>query len=567
MGRRLTTLTPNIWDAVALVIVFGVFAAIAWGSGDFTAPLIPDAKTAISLEPANLPGYALATTLRMFIALFFSLLFTFIVAPLAAKNKHFEKVIIPFIDFMESIPILGFLAVAYIFFTQLFPNSRLGPECAAIFVIFTSQVWNMTLSLYQSLCTTPKDLIEVGNAFNLSFWQKFWRIEIPFALPGLLWNMMMSMSAGWFFIVFSEAIFIANQEILLPGIGSYISVAINNADLNAIGYAIATMFVVILIYDQILFRPLLSWSEKFKADLTTGEEYGSWFYALLAKTKLLKHLSQLLKACSEKISIPISFKAPSIPANIQSVCNRIAISIWNGMILIIAIVACGYILQFISATISLNEMFYVLYLGLITAAKVTILIIIASIIWIPVGVWAGRIPAVRRMLQPLVQLFAAFPANVFYPLAVILILKYQLNVEIWTMPLMILGTQWYILFNVIAGAASIPKEIIHAGKSMNLKGRLWWQRLILPAIFPYYITGAMTAAGGCWNASIAAEVVSWGDNKLIATGIGSYITQYTEAGDMPRIVLGIAIMSLYVIMINRLVWHKLYLMAEERFRI
>lgn len=521
--------------------------------------------------PSALPGYAANTVLRMFIALFCSLLFTLIVAPIAAKYHQAEKLLIPVIDILQSIPILGMLSITVVGFIRLFPNSLLGPECAAIFAIFTSQVWNMTLSFYQSLRTTPKEFYETSAMFHLSFWQQFWRIEVPFAIPGLLWNTMISMSAGWFFVVAAEAISVANQNIMLPGIGSYISVAISQANLTAIFYAILAMFIVILLYDQLLFRPLLTWAERF--NMTEIEDSldapRSWVYSLLTKTRWLQYINDALDVAREFILNPprpdfVAGLKLSLPAA-RPLYTQIAIWMWNILLIAGVLSAVFFLWSFITNTISFDEIAQVLYLGAITAAKVAILVILASVIWIPIGVWVGLRPSARQVVQPITQFLAAFPVNLIYPIAVTGILYFHLNLEIWTMPLMILGTQWYILFNVIAGATAIPKDLRLVAKNFGVSRWLWWKRLALPAIFPYYVTGSMTAAAGCWNASIVAEVLEWGDHKLIATGLGSYISRYTTVGDFPRIALGIAVMCFFVLLINHLVWRKLYNFSAERF--
>ena len=565
-NRSLAAIAPNVWDLIILTIVFGMLAAIGWGASQMTSPYRIGEQIQISLSPSMLPKYAVSTVLRMFIAMFFSLLATFTLAPLAAKNKHAEKFIIPFIDIMQSIPVLGMLSITVVGFIHLFPNSLLGPECAAIFAIFTSQAWNMILSLYQSLRTVPGDLREAAKVYRLSAWQTFWRVEVPHGTPGLLWNTMMSMSAGWFFVVLSEAISVANQEITLPGIGSYISKAMMQSDLEAMGYAIVTMFIVILIYDQLLFRPLLAWSEKFKAEIDDeGLNYESWFFDLLAKTKLLKKTEKFFAKILELfINIrKIKYKPKKI--HIQNDFSNIITIFWNLLVIISVIGGLWILVYIVHNSITITEIIYVINLGLITAIKVIILIILASFIWIPIGVWIGMHPKASKFFQPLIQFLAAFPANFFYPIAVLFILKYDLNKELWTAPLMILGTQWYILFNVIAGASEIPKDTRLAAKNFGVYGLLWWQKIILPSIFPYYITGAMAAAGGCWNASIVAEFVQWGEETIVSTGLGSYITEFTREGDFPRIALGIGVMCLYVMLLNRLIWQKLYDMAEKRF--
>ncbi|HQZ87842.1 MAG TPA: ABC transporter permease subunit [Gammaproteobacteria bacterium] len=559
-------LKPNLWDIIAFIIILGVLGALAYAANQMQLPYNVG-EIEISLSPTKLPEYAVNTVLRMFIALFFSLLFTFIVAPLAAKNKQAEKLLLPLLDILQSVPILGMLSITIVLFIQLFPNSYLGPECAAIFAIFTSQVWNMTLSFYQSLRTVPKEYIETANMFHLSPWQRFWKIEVPYAIPGLLWNTMVSISAGWFFVVASEAISVSNQNIMLPGIGSYINIAITHANLPAIFYAILAMFIVILIYDQLLFRPLLSWAARFEAkDIDDTEVNRAWFYELLIKTRLLKIITNFADFI---IDFFLNSRYCRLPKKefiaISPLTSRLAVLCWNTILVVGTLCSILYLWRFIAGIITLSEIQHVFYLGAITALKVTVLIILASIIWVPIGVWIGLHPNARQIIQPITQFMAAFPVNLIYPLAVTGILYFHLNIEIWSTPLMILGTQWYILFNVIAGASTIPKDLQYVTQNFKVKHWLWWKRLALPSIFPYYVTGAMTAAGGCWNASIVADVLQWGNHKLIATGLGSYISQYTTIGDFPRIALGIGVMCFYVLVINRLIWRKLYNFAASRF--
>jgi NitT/TauT family transport system permease protein len=558
----------NLWDFISFIIILTILAAFTMAASQMHTPYQVGKPLEISLVPTALPGYAIHTVLRMFIALFCSLLFTFIIAPLAAKNKQAERLIIPLIDILQAIPILGVLSITVVFFIQLFPQRLLGPECAAIFAIFTSQVWNMILSFYQSLRTIPKELQETAAIFHLSAWQRFWRIEVPYAIPGLLWNITVSMSAGWFFVVASEAISVANQNIMLPGIGSYISVAITNSDLSAILNSILTMLIVTIIYDQCFFRPLLTWAKRFNntENIEDTPAFHSWIYYLFAKTRWCKTLSLWFSTISEVI---LNFPCPHFPkielTIIKSSYGYVITWLWNLLLWAGLLIAILFLGKFITKAVSITEIQHVFYLGAITGFKVIILVLISSLIWVPVGTWIGLNPKASTIIQPLIQFLAAFPINLIYPFAVTVILYFQLNIEIWSTPLMILGTQWYILFNVIAGAGAIPKELLLVTKNFSVKRSLWWKRLALPAIFPYYITGSMAAAAGCWNASIVSEVLEWGKYKLIATGLGSYISQYTTIGDFPRIALGIAVMCFYVLFINRLVWQKLYNFAAARF--
>lgn len=563
-----TRLYPNYWDMLALLLVLAVIALFAWYAKQMSTPYQLGEIIPISLNPRVLPLYAARTVVRMLIALFFSLLFTFIFGTWAAKSKRAERIIIPTIDILQTVPILGFLSVAIAGFIGLFPGTMLGPECAAIFAIFTSQAWNMALGFYQTVRSVPSEVREASLMFHLSPWQRFWRIDVPFSMPGLLWNTMASMSAGWFFVVASEAITVSNQEILLPGIGSYIAVAIQHANLQAIIYAIITMFIVIIIYDQLLFRPLVAWSEKFKAEQQAGEQISeSWMIDLFRRTRLLRLLGHRIAHLFDlfvnikylRLSDAVAEDQP--PSPYEKWFNYG----WNIIILILAISALIFVLKFIHRNLSVAEVIHVFFLGLITTFRVVVLIILASLIWVPIGIWIGLRPKVAQIAQPIAQILAAFPANLFYPFIVIFIVTYHLNPNIWLTFLMILGAQWYILFNVIAGASTLPKDLLHVVDNLGVTGWLRWTRLLLPGVLPYYITGAITAAGGAWNASIVAEVASWGHTKLIAAGLGAYITQYTTEGNFARIALGIGMMCLLVLTFNRLLWRPLYVYAENRF--
>jgi NitT/TauT family transport system permease protein len=551
-----------------IILIFSVLFFLGWAGSQMATPYQLGDQIPISLAPSNLPFYALRTVLRLFIALIFSILFTFIVGALAAKNRRAEQIIIPAIDILQSIPVLSFLSITVTGFIHLFPNSLLGPECASIFAIFCAQVWNMTFGFYQSLKTLPHDLKEVSSMFRLSAWQRFWKVEVPFSMSSLLWNMMISMSASWFFVVLSEAISVAHQNIRLPGVGSYIALAIAQKDLHAVGYAILTMVIVIFLYDQILFRPLIAWSEKFKVEQSPDDsEYQSWLIDLIRGSRLMKRVTKALNVFTDsfvnarwlRISEPRAVK--EINFKRQKRLDRL----WGTLVLLLIVLGSWALLRFILAELKVSDILHVFLLGAATGTRVIVLIILSSIVWIPVGVWIGLRPRIAQRIQPVIQFVAAFPANLFYPLFVIAIVKFNLSVEIWVTPLMILGTQWYILFNVIAGASSIPRDLYLAADNFGLKGWNWWKRLALPGIFPFYITGAITAAGGAWNASIVAEWVSWGNVTLKATGLGEYIQASTTAGDFPKIALGTAMMCVYVLAFNHLIWRPLYRLAEERF--
>jgi NitT/TauT family transport system permease protein len=567
-------LRPNYWDIVALPMVLGLIALAAWGGMAMGAHYQIGEVLPISLDPWRLPAYALRTVLRMAAALVASLLFSLAYAALAAKSRTAEKILIPVLDILQSVPILGFLSITVTGFIALFPGRLLGVECAAIFAIFTSQAWNMTFSLYQSLRTVPSELIEAARMYHLSTWQRFWRLEVPHGIPALVWNMMMSVSGGWFFVVASEAITVSGQSIMLPGIGSYIATAINERNLGAIGYAVLVMLVVIILYDQLLFRPLLAWSQKFKGDPTGDEDnVRPWFLIVMQRAQFFDLLQSGVLTLNRGVDnvLTVLGRRWTVPAWRARGESAVAASWFERgfdlALLIATLASIAWMVRFIHETVSLGEIGWTFVLGAITAVRVLVLIVVASLIWVPIGVWIGLRPQIADRAQPVVQFLAAFPANLFFPAAVVLILTFNLNPEIWLSPLMILGTQWYILFNVIGGTISLPAELRLAASNLGVRRWLWWRRVMLPAIFPAYVTGAVTAAGGSWNASIVSEIVQWGDTTLTATGLGAYIAQTTAAGDAARITLGIGVLCLYVLAFNRLLWRRLYNLAAERLRL
>ena len=566
--RRLPRL--GVWDAVAVALAVGLLAALAAASHGIAAPL-PASGAAITLDPWALPGYALRTALRMLVALALSLLFTLIYATAAAKSRRAEIVLVPILDVLQSVPILGFISVTVTFFLSLTPGRTLGAEFAAIFAIFTSQAWNMAFSFYQSLRTIPTELTEASYSLRLGPWMRFWKLEVPFAMPALIWNMMMSMSGGWFFVVASEAISVGNTTIALPGVGSYIGLAIEQRNLAAIGYAVLAMLVVILVVDQLLFRPLIAWADRFRfVQETEAAPPDSWVLTTLRRSRLVEWLVTpvgRLWAWSYHAAPKGRERMPLPPQ--QVVRRRLGAPdlAWRAAVLVGLTWVVWQIVRYVLSGVAPAEVLTPVIAGGLTLVRVMVLIALASLIWVPVGVWLGLRPKAARIAQPIAQFLAAFPANLLFPVAVSAIVALRLDPDIWLSPLMVLGTQWYILFNVIAGASTLPTELRDIGTSLHVRGWLWWRKVALPAVFPFYMTGALTASGGSWNAAIVAEVATWGDKTLRAHGLGAYIADATTAGDFHRIVLGIAVMSLYVLILNRAFWRPLYLFAERKFRL
>jgi NitT/TauT family transport system permease protein len=555
------------WDVLAFIVVMGLIAFLGETSRGLFAPLSQLDVTPLSLDPVHLPEYAARTTFRMIAGLFLSLVFTLTYATWAAKSERAGKILVPILDILQSVPILGFISVTAVFFLSLAPGRVLGAEFVAIFAIFTSQAWNMAFSFYQSLRTIPVELTEAAESFRLSPWMRFWQLEVPFGMPALIWNMMMSMSGGWFFVVASEAVVVGHTTFALPGVGSYIALAIAQKNLIAIGWAILTMLIVILLYDQLLFRPLVAWVDRFRVEQEPGARVpDSWALTMMRRSRLITaatvafHSAVLWTSRAVKRS-----DAPVIAVSTRP--KRSFDLLWVSLVAAAVVLGLWHIVAVLLANTSWREALQVSGLALLTMLRVFVLITLASLIWVPIGVWVGMRPRATQIVQPIAQFMAAFPANLLFPIAVYGIVAWKLNPDIYLSPLMILGTQWYILFNVIAGASAIPTEMRYVAANFKVTGWLWWRKVALPAVLPFYVTGAITASGGSWNAAIVAELASWGDTQVQARGLGSYIAEATTAGDFHRIVLGIGMMSLFVVVINRLFWRPLYYYAERKYRL
>jgi len=554
------------WDVLAFIVVIGLIVFLGETSRGLFAPLAQLQQTPLSLDPARLPEYAARTTFRMLAALFLSLVFTLTYATWAAKSERAGKLLVPILDILQSVPILGFISITVVFFMSLAPGRVLGAEFAAIFAIFTSQAWNMAFSFYQSLRTIPVELTEAAASFRLSPWMTFWQLEVPFGMPALIWNMMMSMSGGWFFVVASEAISVGHTTVALPGVGSYIALAIANKDLGAIGWAIATMLIVILLYDQLLFRPLVAWVDRFRVEQEPGVRVPqSWALTMMRRSRLVQAATVAFHAAVLWTSRAV--KRTDAPLAEEAPAKRRSLDLlWVSLIVAALVLGLWHIVVVLIRQTPLHEAAQVCGLAFLTMLRVFILIALASVIWVPIGVWVGMRPRAAQFVQPVAQFMAAFPANLLFPIAVSGIVAWKLNPDIFLSPLMILGTQWYILFNVIAGASMIPAEMRYAAANFRVTGWLWWRKVALPAVLPFYVTGAITASGGSWNAAIVAEIATWGDTQVEAKGLGAYIAEATTAGDFHRIVLGIGTMSLFVVIINRVFWRPLYYYAERKFR-
>jgi NitT/TauT family transport system permease protein len=511
----------------------------------------------------------------MLIAFAAALVFTFVYGYIAAKNVHARKVMLPLLDILQSVPVLGFLSVTVTGFLALFPGSLLGVECASIFAIFTAQAWNMTFGFYHSLITIPPELQEAASVYKLNRWQRFSKLELPSSAIGLMWNSMMSFGGGWFFVAQSEAISVLNKNIKLPGLGSYMATAVEAGDGRAALYAIVAMMLTIVAMDQLVWRPLVAWAEKFKLEQTEGKHSPtSWMLNFLRRSYLLEwladHLGRAMGRFSEQASVVGSDIANRISGQMPTPLKlSLRVAAWLAALAGLGwlIVSALDIARQIRTEMTGTEMLRVLWLGVLTLARVAAMSVLATLIWTPIGVWIGLRPRVARIAQPLAQIAASFPVNMTFPFIVGFFIATHTSIDVGSVLLMALGTQWYILFNVTAGAMAIPSDLREAAALFGLRSWRLWKTLIIPAIFPFWVTGALTATGGAWNASIVAEVASWGDQKLVADGLGAYIAQVTEKGDQPAIYFSILVMALFVVVINRVLWRRLYDLAERRFKL
>lgn len=555
-------------DILVILLLLSIFYAAAKLGSSMKVPFSPDQQPGISLDPKWLPYYAGRSLLRMFIAFAASLVFTFVYGRIAAHNRIAEKIMIPALDILQSVPVLGFLSATVLAFMALFPGSLLGVECASIFAIFTSQVWNMTFSFYHSLTTIPRDLSEAAKMNRLGSWHRFSKLEVPYSMIGLVWNSMMSFGGGWFFLAASESISVLNQNIHLPGIGSYMAMAADQGNIKAIFYAMITMILLIVVVDQLFWRPIIAWSQKFKNEQTeAGEVPNSWVFDILKRAHFVRLLNRNIKRRLHDGWVRLAatssqVKLPQAPVRIKKAIKWL-------LAVVIGVIVLRYVYEGILeiARLSWNEIYQVIVLGLLTALRVFVSTILAVIWTLPVGVMIGTNPRLSRIAQPIVQVLASFPANMAFPMFTILYLRTGISMEIGAIPLMMLGTQWYVLFNAIAGAMAIPSDLKEASSVLKLTRWQTWRTLILPAVFPFLVTGCITASGGAWNASIVSEIVFWKNHDLQASGLGSFIAQATNDGNWPEIIWGIIVMCLLVVIVNRLVWRKLYALAEKKYHL
>ena len=549
---------------VGVFVLLLIYVIVRVGAGA-RAPV--HATRTINLAPSNLPYYAARSLLRMFIALFFSYTFSLGYAYVAARSRRARRVLIPALDILQSVPVLGFLAVTVTFFVRLFPGSELGFECAAIFAVFTSQAWNITFSFYHSLVSQPSEFNEASKLMGLSRWKRFWTVDVPGGAIGLVWNGMMSFGGSWFFLTASELIMVNNHRYTLPGVGSYVGVAELQGKLGDVVWGIITMITIILVVNFFFWRPLVAYVDKFRVEQSGSEvkatslvlnalRRSSWPAALgRGKRVLAQPVNAVMARATGIDDQTLAGHAARRRAADVAFAVTLTLALGFGLYSMLAFVATG--------KQGLGVFGTAFGLGFLTLLRVAVVVTVSSIVWVPVGVWIGFNPRVAQFMQPIVQVLASFPANFIFPFAIVVFLDLGISLNYGAIVLMLLGTQWYVLFNVIAGASAVPSDLKEAMDNLGVRGWDRWRRLILPGVFPAYVTGAITAAGGAWNATIVAEIVSYDNKVYVAKGLGSFIALNT--GQLPELFAGLLVMAVYVTGINALLWRRLYKLAETKF--
>jgi NitT/TauT family transport system permease protein len=552
---------------VGLGVLLLIYAVIRVGAGARVPFHAGQSAASISSSPARLPYYAARSLLRMFVALFFSYAFSLGYAYAAARSRRARRIMIPALDILQSVPVLGFLAVTVSFFTGLFPGSELGLEAAAVFAVFTSQAWNITFSFYHSLSSESAEFNEASKLMGLSRWKRFWVIDVPGGAIGLVWNGMMSFGGSWFFLTASELISIRGRTYALPGVGSYVGVAEARGQLGHVVLGIVTMIIMILAVNFFFWRPLVAGVERFRVELSeSGAKPRSLVLTALRRSSWPAALGRGRRVVAEPVNRALGAVTGIDDQSLETHAARRR----AGDLAFTAVVAALLVYGLVSMLLFIGRgqqgigvLGHALGLGFLTFGRVVVVVTVSSAIWVPVGVWIGFSPRVAQFLQPVVQVLASFPANFIFPFAIVVFLDLGISLNFGAILLMALGTQWYILFNVIAGASAVPSDLREAMADLSVRGRERWRRLILPGIFPAYVTGAITAAGGAWNASIVAEIVRYNGQTLSASGLGSFIAQNTA--DLPALLAGLLVMALYVTGLNALLWRRLYKLAGTRF--
>ncbi len=562
-------LSTKTWSFLTDFFIFGLGLSLLYFivvlAGSWFGPFNPHVE--ISRNPVMLPVYAAYSLLRIMVAYVLSLAFTLVYGYIAAYNAKAERFMIPLLDILQSIPVLSFLPGVMLAMVALFPHHQLGVELGAILLIFTGQVWNMAFSFYSSLKSIPRDMREAAKIYQFNWYQRFTNIELPYSAIGLVWNSMMSVAGGWFFLMACEMFVLGDKDFRLPGLGSYLQTAASAGDTKGILWGVATMVLVIVLMDQVVWRPIIAWAEKFKMEqVESANAPQSWFLNLVEGSRGLVSLrKKVFRPIREWLAMRFARQHHETQADAPTPTWKV----WVGRV-IAAVAVCAVIYALTRATGMVSQLSRAEYKEMMVGAFATFLRVIAALVigslWtIPVGVAIGFNPKLARIAQPLAQIAASVPATALFPIVLLLLIKIGGGLGIGSILLLLLGTQWYILFNVIAGAMAIPTDLREASELFRFTSAQRWRTVILPGIFPYLITGLVTASGGAWNASIVAEYFRLKDQTYTTVGLGALISRATDAGNFALLLASTIVMAMVVVTINRLVWRRLYRLAASRY--
>jgi NitT/TauT family transport system permease protein len=557
-------------DIGVFVAVFAVIFGVYSIGRSWLGPVRVESE--ISQNPRSLPLYAMYSLVRILIAYAISLVFALAYGYAAARSRRAEIVLIPLLDILQSIPVLSFLPGVMLAMVALFPSRQLGVELGSIILIFTGQVWNIAFSFYSSLKTIPRDLREAAIIYRFSRWQRFMELDLPFSTIGLVWNSMMSVAGGWFFLMACEMFVLGDKDFRLPGLGSYLQTAASNGNTRSMLWGLATMVAVIVLMDQLIWRPVIAWADKFKFEQVEsgGTAQSSILNFIRRESFLIRAYRSLLHPIVNWLTLKFATGAKRAAATFSSTQSKKPRR-WLGWLF--AAIACFLVVYGVYRTIGeLAQLDRTDFVTLLKSAGLTFLrvnlaLILGALWTIPVGVAIGFSPRFARLMQPLVQLAASIPATALFPVLLLVLIRLRGGVEIAAMALMLLGTQWYILFNVIAGAMAIPTDLKEAAEVFRFSRLDRWRHLILPGIFPYLVTGMVTASGGAWNASIVAEYFHFQGKIVEAPGLGSAISRASDAGHFHMLLAATLIMATVVVLINRLIWRRMYRLASTRFKL
>ncbi len=561
-GPLLSLVDLMILIALAIIVYIGVRLAI-------TSPQNINGPT-IDLSPRALPYYTLLSVGRMLIAYLLSMLFSLVYGYIAASRPSAERIMLPILDILQSVPILSFLPVVLLGLTAILPQG-FAVEFAAVILIFTSQAWNLTYSFYQSMKTLPKELREASAVFRFNWWWRFRRMEFPFATIGLLWNSVMSWAGGWFFLIAAETFTVGSRDFRLPGLGSYLQLAASQNNTGALVWGITTLIVVVVLLDQLIWRPLLAWADRFKIEMVENDNPPtSWFLNLLNRSRLagwIEH-NAIIRAVTAVDNRLGGATQPGDVVKEESPYAGARLWLWRILLAIFVIALALGVLRLgqLLITMPLSDYGRIVVGTGATALRVVISLLLALLWTVPLGVAIGSNPKLATFLQPVVQVAASVPATALFPVILLALLNLPGGLNIAAVLLMLLGTQWYVLFNVIAGTTAIPQDLRYTTDLLRFNRLNRWRKLILPALFPYLVTGLITAGGGAWNASIVAEYTTFNNKTFQVTGLGSLISEATATGNFALLAASTLTMIIVVICLNRFFWRRLYRLAEEKYR-